>query len=96
MTQAAQEVDRWPLSDSWGFSSTHVPMDSARVCEIVGRMAAEVLCEVQAGTWRPPATLRINPGGALLGKRGGSRRSGVSPARCRLTNGAALVAERLG
>ena len=64
MTQAAQEVDRWPLSDSWGFSSTRMPMDSARVCEIVGRMAAEVLCEVQAGTWHPPATLRINLGGA--------------------------------
>jgi hypothetical protein len=86
MTQAAQEVDRWPLSDSWGFSSTHMPMDSARVCEIVGRMAAEVLCEVQAGTWRPPATLRINQGGAHswaseadLGARGLAPPDAASP-----------------
>lgn len=54
-------LDRWPLSTCWGPSHTRDPMDSQRVCEIVGQVAAEVLAEVRAGTWRPPTTLNINP-----------------------------------
>lgn len=60
MTQA-QEVDHSPLRAYWDSSLTRKPMDSKRVCEIIGQVAAEVLSEVQAGTWRPPTTLRINP-----------------------------------
>lgn len=60
MTQA-QEVDHSPLRAYWDSSPTRKPMESERVCEIIGQVAAEVLSEVRAGTWRPPTTLRINP-----------------------------------
>lgn len=67
MTQAA-EVDRWPLSAILSSCRTDRPPDRNRVCEIVCQVAAEVRSEIQAGTWRPPSTLRINP--RLHGSRG--------------------------
>lgn len=57
----AQGVDHSPLRTVWDSSRTSRPMDSKRVCEILGQVAAEVLSEVRAGTWQPPTTLRINP-----------------------------------
>jgi hypothetical protein len=33
-------------------------MDSRQVCDILAAVAAEVLSEVRAGRWHPPATLQ--------------------------------------
>lgn len=56
MTQAP-ETKRWPLPTIGVPPVTREP-DRQLVCEIVGLIAAEVLSEVEAGTWRPPTTLR--------------------------------------
>jgi hypothetical protein len=69
MTQAP-EVE--PLHIFWNHPQPRGSMDSQRVCEIVGQVAAEVLSEVRAGTWHPPTTLRIYPqlrGSQLLRER---------------------------
>ena len=42
-------------------SRLNASLESQRVCEIVGRIADEVLSEVRAGTWQPPTTTRIDP-----------------------------------
>ena len=57
MTQAA-EVESWTPATVQILEGTR-QLDRKRVCEILGRVAAEVLSEVEAGTWRPPATLGI-------------------------------------
>jgi hypothetical protein len=57
MTQAA-EAESWAPATVQVLPRMRRP-DRQRVCEILGRVAAEVLSEVEAGTWRPPATLGI-------------------------------------
>jgi hypothetical protein len=59
MTEA-REIGHQPVHLRRGQPDLRPPMDSRQVCEIVSRVAAEVLSEVHAGTWRPPGTLRID------------------------------------
>jgi hypothetical protein len=79
MTQAP-EVQRSPLSIFGGsLDDLADPMESRQVCEIVGQVAAEVLSEVQAGTWRPPTTLCVTWPSA---KFGGGEEDAVADALC--------------
>ena len=61
----APEVRRSPLATVQVRPGALMP-DRQRVREILDRVAAEVLSEVEAGTWSPPATL------ARTGRRSGS------------------------
>lgn len=58
MTRAA-DTDDCPLAAVRDSSTAH-RYDRQRVCEVVAQVAAEVLSEVQSGTWHPPMTLRAN------------------------------------
>lgn len=77
MTQAA-EAGSGSLRIFSGSAQPRRPIDSQQVCEIVGRVAADVLSEVRTGTWHPPATLRIDPRlhGCRVRKDGSSRTAG--------------------
>lgn len=74
MTRAADNDD-CSLAAVRDSSPTH-RYDRQRVCEIVAQIAAEVLSEVQSGTWHPPMTFRANL------RRGNARtRQGPGPDR---------------
>lgn len=89
MTRAA-DTDDCPLAAVRDSSISHRydRYDRQRVCEIVAQIAAEVLSEVQSGTWHPPMTFRasLRRGNARTGQGPGPDRVplfvlGVGPAR---------------
>jgi hypothetical protein len=64
---------RWPGADDFGTATsqgddlrdTAAPMDRSQVCAIVAETAAQVLAEIRAGNWHPPARLRAGHGQRL-------------------------------
>jgi hypothetical protein len=55
--------------------SLTAPMDSQHVCEVVAEIAAQVLAEVRAGSWRRPSTLSIGGRAIAASPSRGSRSS---------------------